>query len=271
MENFTASNESQWNIIQPLIDDCDYYILIIGFNYGSIDKSENISYTEKEYNHALKINKPILSFILDDSLYENHIIKNKEKLDLFKKKVLHNSKLAQFCKEPNMISSDVITALNKEYIKNPQDGWIRKEDYQLIKQKYESLLFNYNCIINPTDFSDLKDLDTKITLTGHNSRYDRWYITTTFKSIFINIAQIIDKFFIEDTLFSVIAQKLEYMGDIPEDTITINNDSKMEVRNKLFNYKLIKISKFIGKEGKIRCWELTPKGEEYFLSITKKY
>lgn len=62
MELFPASNEDQWTLIKRMIDDCDYYILILGGRYGSIGE-DGIGYTEKEYRYALKIDKPILAFV----------------------------------------------------------------------------------------------------------------------------------------------------------------------------------------------------------------
>ena len=53
MEAFVASNESQWDVIKRVIDECDYYVLIIGGRYGSVTE-EGISYTEKEYRYAKK-------------------------------------------------------------------------------------------------------------------------------------------------------------------------------------------------------------------------
>lgn len=35
-----------------MIDECDFYLLVIGARYGSIDEETGISYTEKEYNYA---------------------------------------------------------------------------------------------------------------------------------------------------------------------------------------------------------------------------
>ena len=34
MELFPASDEEQWEFIKRIIDDCDYYLLIIGGKYG---------------------------------------------------------------------------------------------------------------------------------------------------------------------------------------------------------------------------------------------
>lgn len=267
MENFTASDKTQWEIIKPLIDSCDYYVLLVGFSYGTIDKSENISYTEKEYNYALSINKPILSFILDDSFKGNTTCEHENRLNLFKNKILQNNKLAQYCKKKSEISTDIITALNKEYKRNPQNGWIRNRDYQILKQKYEDLSLDYDCIINPTDFSDLIDLDNKVTLTGHYSNYNNWYITTTFKKVFIVISQLINKFPMEELLFEMLAQKLEYIGEIPEYKIHIDTDSKMKIRNRLKKSNLITLSSYMTEKGKTKYWKLTKKGEEYFLSI----
>lgn len=46
MEYFPAADEGQWEYIKKLIDDCDYYIVIIGARYGSVD-SMGISFTQK--------------------------------------------------------------------------------------------------------------------------------------------------------------------------------------------------------------------------------
>lgn len=64
MELFLASTDSSWNVIEKTMDISDYYILIIGFRYGSLTK-EGISFTEKEYNYAVKKKIPVLAFIQD--------------------------------------------------------------------------------------------------------------------------------------------------------------------------------------------------------------
>jgi hypothetical protein len=46
MELFPAMDEEQFRFIKRVIDDCDYYILIVGGRYGSVSP-EGVSYTEK--------------------------------------------------------------------------------------------------------------------------------------------------------------------------------------------------------------------------------
>jgi len=52
MELFPAADEEQFEFIKRVIDDCDYYLLIIGGRYGSTT-AQGISYTEQEYDYAL--------------------------------------------------------------------------------------------------------------------------------------------------------------------------------------------------------------------------
>ncbi len=125
MEQFSASSQSQWEIIKNLIDECDYYILILGFRYGSIDDKSAISFTEKEYNYACKINTPILSFHLNDKEFNLSKDDDLTKISEFRKRVLDNNKVSKICKNKNNLSSNIITALNNEYKNNPQIGWIR--------------------------------------------------------------------------------------------------------------------------------------------------
>src|SRR5258708_8146271 len=65
MELFPAADEEQFQFIKRVIDDCDYYLLIIGGRNGSIDETR-ISYTEKEYEYAVNIGLKIIPLILQN-------------------------------------------------------------------------------------------------------------------------------------------------------------------------------------------------------------
>lgn len=66
MELFTATGEEQFASIKPIIDESDYYVLILGGKYGTVIKSEKISYTEKEFDYAISTGKRIIALVHKD-------------------------------------------------------------------------------------------------------------------------------------------------------------------------------------------------------------
>ena len=105
MELFPASNRKQWDIIKKVIDESDYYLLIVAGRYGSTCKNEEgeiISYTEMEYDYAHKQGKPIVAFICRDidSLPMKFCEKTsvgKARLAKFIKKVSDNGGICHSC------------------------------------------------------------------------------------------------------------------------------------------------------------------------------
>ncbi len=49
-------------LIQSVIDDSDYYLLVVGGRYGTTDP-DGVSYTEREYDYAVVKGLPVLAFI----------------------------------------------------------------------------------------------------------------------------------------------------------------------------------------------------------------
>lgn len=86
MEQFHAAPTSQWNVITRMIDECDFYLLVIGGRYGSIDEDTGISYTEKEYNYAKTKGLPVLVLIKESSaITESEQDTGDEKYDKYTK------------------------------------------------------------------------------------------------------------------------------------------------------------------------------------------
>ena len=65
MEFFPASDATQWELIKRVIEEVDYYVVILGGRYGSIGP-EGFSYTEMEYDYAIEIGVPVLGFVKTD-------------------------------------------------------------------------------------------------------------------------------------------------------------------------------------------------------------
>ncbi len=128
MEYFNAADDSQWDVITSLIDECDYYVLIVAGRYGSIDEASGISYTQKEYEYAVKKNIPVISFVYKDinQLPSGKVEHNPDvlkKLEEFKNEI--GKKLWQTWDNKDSLASAVVLSLNKLIKSKPRTGWVR--------------------------------------------------------------------------------------------------------------------------------------------------
>jgi predicted DNA binding CopG/RHH family protein len=127
MELFPAASEDQWTLIKQVIDDCDYYMVIVAGRYGSMGP-DGLSYTEMEYRYALDTEKPIIGFVHKDpgKLAANRTESSehgKEKLDDFRSLV--QKKMCRFWESPSDLGSQVSRSLVKLIKTNPGVGWVR--------------------------------------------------------------------------------------------------------------------------------------------------
>lgn len=128
MEQFPASNMSQMDYIKKMLDDCDYYILILAGKYGSYDH-DGISFTEKEYDYAIEKGIPVMSFVIKDpEQLPNYNCetdpKRREKLEAFRKKVCANA-LVKFYNDIGTLQTAVAISLNRCIQDFPAIGWTR--------------------------------------------------------------------------------------------------------------------------------------------------
>lgn len=128
MELFPASNDDQWTLIKGVIDDSDYYILVIGARYGSI-ADEGISYTEKEFDYAVASGIPVLAFVHEQpgDIPAKKTDQNDEarkKLEAFRAKVM-KGRLVKMWSTSENLETRVVQAISAETKRNPREGWVR--------------------------------------------------------------------------------------------------------------------------------------------------
>lgn len=136
MEQFHAAPTSQWNVITKMIDECDFYLLIMGGRYGSIDEETGKSYTEKEYDYAKEKGMPVLglikrtSAITEDKRDTGDAKYTKmEKQDAFRTKVMNGGNTVDFFEDLNGLKYVASATLGDaiEYA-NDTAGWVRYRD-----------------------------------------------------------------------------------------------------------------------------------------------
>lgn len=145
MEQFPASNMEQMDYISKMLDDCDYYILILAGRYGSIDH-DGVGFTEKEYNYA-KSRIPVLCFLIDNeeklpSEKREQTTDGKIKLLTFRDKVRSN-KMVKFYSNTDDLRAKVVASVYRCIEDFPAVGWIRGNDTQPpedLEAKFEEFL-----------------------------------------------------------------------------------------------------------------------------------
>jgi hypothetical protein len=130
MELFPAADETQWNLIKRVIDDCDYYLLILAGRYGST-APDGVSYTEMEYRYALSIGKPTIAFVHRDpgkipAKKTETTDEGKAKLVAFRSLV--EEKLCKQWETPQELGSVVSRSLVQLIKTTPAVGWVRANE-----------------------------------------------------------------------------------------------------------------------------------------------
>jgi hypothetical protein len=111
-----------------VIDDCDYYILIIAGKYGSVAGSGK-SYTQLEYEYAVSKGIKVIAFIhadpkkLPKDKYETDD-DIRQKLEEFKSEV-SKGRLVKMWEHENELPGLVAVSLSKAIKMYPSAGWVR--------------------------------------------------------------------------------------------------------------------------------------------------
>jgi Domain of unknown function (DUF4062) len=210
MELFPAADVDQLAYIKKVIDECDYYILIIGGRYGSID-NEGISYTEREYDYAVQQDKVVLAFVHDDVdlIPGGKTEKDPERFEALKRfrDKVETGRLVKRWTSRAGLESMLLKSLLHAFNAFPKTGWIRgnhaaTED---VMERMNSLLTENAKLkddiaklhsISKPKFDDIAELDDSLSLTFETRRHfnNAWHYqhnrrSIQWKELFIAVAR----------------------------------------------------------------------------------
>lgn len=142
MELFPATDDDAWTLIEDVIRDSDYYLLIIGGKYGSVDEDLDISYTEREYDTAVAMKKPVMAFLHGEpgkllAEQSEDSDARRKKLAKFRSKV-EGAKHVKYWSSPEELAGRVALTWNTFTRRYPATGWI-KADRASSRQSLEAL------------------------------------------------------------------------------------------------------------------------------------
>ena len=294
MELFPASDEDQWSLIKGVIDDSDYYVLVIGGRYGSLDET-GISYTEKEFDYAVKSGKPVLAFVHEnpDVIPAGKTDKSdalRQKLDKFIEKIKTSGRHIKFWSNADDLKAKVISAVAAETKRNPREGWIRagfaadpavmENLRQQLDEARAQLLLAQNAPPPGTEKYQSGSDEFEVNLKYDDSKgQEQWRsVMVTWDQIFFEVGPLVMEEASEGQMRVRLGREL-WRYDYEKFTnvageITMDNDNFDTIKIQLLALGLIRKSpkKHVPSDTG-RYWSLTPFGETELMklrAITKK-
>ncbi len=290
MELFPASDEEQWEFIKKIIDDCDYYLLIIGGRYGSTT-SEGISYTEKEFDYAVKIGLKVVALIhgSPENIPFGKSEQNPELRDRllqFKDKVM-DGRLIKFWSNINELPGLVALSLTKTIKTYPAIGWVRAKNLasedilaeinELRKEnaKLQDALKAALTHQRPA-IDGIADIDSKYTVHGiyktqkpgySPASYDFTY-TCSWREMFALIAPYLTEHPNDTSVRSIISDNLKRLatGSTAGYSSRIDDQQFKTITLQLTAYGLIETKYLKTTQGGMALfWSLTPKGQRLMM------
>lgn len=212
MELFPASDDDRWTLIKRVIDNSDYYIVIVGGRYGSVDEDTGLSYTEMEFDYAVATGTPVMGFIhgAPEDIPAKHVERDEaaaEHLAKFKQKV--QQKMCKFWTTPDNLAGDVALSLIQIRKTHPAVGWVRGDRAMTADTRAEMAELRERVVeleqelagaatVSAEDPSGLAQGADAIALQcsydywdGRGRRSSEWEVTTTWDSIFKEIAPVL--------------------------------------------------------------------------------
>lgn len=287
MELFPAADEEQFEFIKKVIDDCDYYLLIIGGRYGSTTE-EGVSYTEKEYDYAIQKGLKVVALLhgQPDDIPVGKTDKDAvlaERLAAFRAEVETN-RLVKYWKTAEELPGIVSLSLSKTIKTYPAVGWVRggssasseilQELNAVRKQneEFRELLATANTRDVPK-IADIAGLDEPFALKGkYQNQYQgqrfSWQSSLTFGQMFALIAP----YLIEHPNDGVVKSKLTHavlklQGHDPHDCeIEDQPYQTFKIHLKALGLVDLKYTSTT-KGGMALFWSLTPNGEQLMTEL----
>ncbi len=287
MEIFPAVNDTAWEHIEKVIEDSDYYVLIIGGKYGSIEEESGISYTEKEYDFAVSKNIPVYAFTHSDeeNIPFGKVEKSeeaREKLKKFKQKVGAKHHWNHW-KTIDELKANVITSLSMAFAMNPQRGWVKSskiENTELLERladlqkRYDKLVEENNKLQSSVkDISHFAQGNDFIDIKLRSKETSEFAVKVTWDEIFFCIAEkLTSSRFTGDIKLDILKLLIKKhlaensnSTNKPDDKISgieFKTEEFIKIQNQFLALNLI----IFIEDGAALYWRLSETGMNYYFS-----
>jgi len=304
MELFPATDDTAWELIKDVIDASDYYVLIVGGRYGSLD-GEGIGYTEKEYDHAIKTKKAVIPLLHQnpDNLPRDKTETDDvswKKLKRFREKV-EKKHTCVYWNSAEELKAKVIIGLTSATKRHPAVGWVRADrvpaestlaEVLSLKQKLSELQAELVASRSapPLGTEDLMQSDDAYkmkvsfgaTPSGGGWNDERKYnssISPTWNELFAGVAPVMINETTEPSLRSAFKSYLTSISraeftehpELESNSLSSFSFSKSEIDTCMIQMRALGLIKESDKKRSVRdtasYWALTPYGDQLMVQL----
>lgn len=132
MELFPASDDDSWSLIRQVIDESDYYIVIVGGRYGTVHDDTGLSFTRMEYEYAAQSGKPVLGFLHEDPtqlpLARSESSEEAQRSLLDFRRIVERRQ-CRYWKAAEDLGGLVSRSIVRVRKSNPMPGWVRADSH----------------------------------------------------------------------------------------------------------------------------------------------
>jgi uncharacterized protein DUF4062 len=287
MELFPAADEEQWEFIKRVIDDCDYYLLIIGGRYGSTDPS-GVSYTEKEYDYAIERGIKVIALLhgnpgaltVEKSDMDAEL---RSRLTAFRDKI-SKGRLVKFWNTAEELPGLVAVNLSKTIKAHPAVGWVRTDQVpsaEILQEinalrksnsEFEKQLAELRSLAPTAPLvSDLAPFNADFSVSGsyhYGSMEKQWTYKTTWQEIFSVIAPYLLEFPLDYFVRSTVGRRLFENAGGNGTSVALNEAVFQKIKVQLMALNLVKLQYSTTVSGSTGLfWSLTSFGYQQMLQI----
>jgi hypothetical protein len=282
MELFPAADEDQLAFIKRVIDDCDYYVVIVGGRYGTMN-ADGVSYTEREYEYALERGLKVIALLHEDpealpmgKSEGDPVIR--ERLKGFRDR-LADGRLVKFWTKSDDLPGLVALSLAKAIKMFPAVGWIRAsqqpreellEEITDLRRQNERLNVELRAAKAATTppVADLAGLDDLVSVVGKcrvgSSQYRRdkdWSLEISWREMFSLLAPFLMDSLNEVRVASQMAHDLFEKVNTDGENPSINTQAFQTIKVQLLALRLVEARYAKTTQGGYATfWSLTERG-----------
>lgn len=287
MELFPATDEEQFSFIKTIIDDSDYYLLIIGGRYGSVTE-EGVSFTEKEYDYAVEQGKPVVALLHGSPgslpMERSELTEiARSKLREFRDRV-SKGRLVRYWTSPQELQGHVAVSMSSTIARMPAVGWVRgsavasedllREINELRKKNeaLETTLKKFESSAADLGF-EAAGLDTSFVVNGSYysaaSRTRRsWKSELSWREMFYYISPYLTKSIIEQKVSETLRIALLKKEGKPNTKSILDDQDFQTISVQLKVLGVVDIQVKVATDGKrYKFWSLTPAGEKLMYQL----